>query len=566
MGTPGQPYFAVNGLVADFADGTLWDASGHPIPLRPQAFAVLRCLAERPRSLVTKDEIMAAVWPGIAVTDDSLVQAISDIRRAIGDGGHAVLRTVPRRGYRLVLPDPAAPAERARRARRWPLAAGALPLVVGAAALWWSFARPEKPAASVDGPPFVAMQSFINVTGDEASRRLVTGLKKDLFADLSQSRELQIVLPSSTYVYEDHPPDVVKVDFVFGGAVNHQGDRFRTTASLFDARTGNLLWSERWDRPDDGDLLALQTEISKRIESRLGGGAGVIQEVLRTSAHRKRPDDLTAYELYLLGMEKLELFSRADVAAAIRLLRRAVERGPELARAWVELSLAHDAMADFGADPEANRRAAAEAAARAVEVHHGDGKAHAALATSLRHAGALARAGSEFDTAVVLAPDVADVLTLDAGWSATDGAPERGAEAADRAARLYLTVPTRAAPSLAYGYFMAGRYEAALEMLDRLTADNHTLMAWAMHPAALATLGRSEEAAAWVEKAAAARPDLTIEAIANQPGYGDAERRRLVETMRLAGFPACATPEARAKFEKAVRLPECEPRAGRQLP
>ena len=127
----------------------------------------------------------------------------------------------------------------------------------------------------------------------------------------------------------------------------------------------------------------------------------------------------------------------------------------------------------------------------------------------------------------MLAPDAADVLTLDAGWSATDGAPERGAEAADRAARLYPTIPTWAVPSLAYGYFMAGRYEAALGMVDRLTADNHTLMAWAMHPAALAALGRSGEAAAWVEKAVAARPDLTIEAIANEPGYGDAERRRL---------------------------------------
>ena len=139
---------------------------------------------------------------------------------------------------------------------------------------------------------------------------------------------------------------------MFGGAVRHEGNRFRITASLFDAKTGNLLWSERWDRPDDGDVLALQTEISEQIGSRLGGGAGVIQEVLRMAAHRKRPDDLTAYELYLLGTEKLELFSRADVAEAIRLLRRAVERGPELARAWVELSFAHDAMADFGADPK----------------------------------------------------------------------------------------------------------------------------------------------------------------------------------------------------------------------
>jgi hypothetical protein len=108
---------------------------------------------------------------------------------------------------------------------------------------------------------------------------------------------------------------------------------------------------------------------------------------------------------------------------------------------------------------------------------------------------------------------------------------------------------------------MAGRYEAALGMMERLTPDNHTLMAWAMRPAALAAVGRRGEAAAWVEKAVAARSDLTIEAIANESGYGDVERRRLVETMRLAGFPPCATPEALAELAKPVRLPDCTARA-----
>ena len=79
------PVLVVNGVVADFAEGTVCDAAGTEVPLRAQAFAVLRYLAERPGRVVGKAELMDAVGPGIAVTDDSLVQAIGDIRRALGD-------------------------------------------------------------------------------------------------------------------------------------------------------------------------------------------------------------------------------------------------------------------------------------------------------------------------------------------------------------------------------------------------------------------------------------------------------------------------------------------------
>ena len=82
-----------------------------------------------------------------------------------------------------------------------------------------------------------------------------------------------------------------------------------------------------------------------------------------------------------------------------------------------------------------------------------------------------------------------------------------------------------------------------------------------MHPAALAAAGRREEARDWVAKAVAARPDLSIETMANAPGHGEAERRRFVETMRLAGFPPCPGPEELASAEAPLRLPECGARA-----
>ena len=88
--------FAVNGVIADFGNETLQTKSGSSIALRPQAFAVLRYLAEHVGRLVTKDELMHALWPGLVVTDDSLVQCIHEIRRALHDNDRIVLQTAPK--------------------------------------------------------------------------------------------------------------------------------------------------------------------------------------------------------------------------------------------------------------------------------------------------------------------------------------------------------------------------------------------------------------------------------------------------------------------------------------
>lgn len=101
---------AVGDSVLDLEREVLLDASGGVVELRPQAFQVLRHLALEAGRLVSKDQLLAAVWPDVVVTDDSLVQAIGDVRRALGPRGRDVVRTIPRRGYLLVAhPLPAEP-------------------------------------------------------------------------------------------------------------------------------------------------------------------------------------------------------------------------------------------------------------------------------------------------------------------------------------------------------------------------------------------------------------------------------------------------------------------------
>ncbi len=101
--------FVLNGVTADVSRETLRDQFNRTIAVRHQTFAVLRHLLENADRVITKDELMKAVWNGLTVTDDSLVQCIHEIRAALNDSRQAVVQTVPRRGYRLVLPSNAGP-------------------------------------------------------------------------------------------------------------------------------------------------------------------------------------------------------------------------------------------------------------------------------------------------------------------------------------------------------------------------------------------------------------------------------------------------------------------------
>ncbi len=152
----GGRVLVINGVTVDFGTELLCDRSGNSIPLRTGSFAVLSYLAGHANRLVTKSELMSAIWPNVAVTDDSLVQCIHEIRCALNDEGHTFLVTVVKRGYRLVLPVETeavnaagqGTAVRARQVRTLAaLGTGAMALLAVAAATFWQPLRSAAPGA-----------------------------------------------------------------------------------------------------------------------------------------------------------------------------------------------------------------------------------------------------------------------------------------------------------------------------------------------------------------------------------------------------------------------------------
>ena len=441
---------------------------------------------------------------------------------------------------------------------RW-IAMAALVLALAAGA--WHFA-PRHSSPGLAGRASLAVLPFANIAGDEATGRLADGLTEDIITDLSRYRTMDVIAHSSTEQYKGNAVDVrqvgkdLNVRYVLEGSVQREGDQIRVTAQLIDANTSAHIWSERWDRPSK-EYFALQTDIADQLGNRLGG-AGAIEKAELEAARRSRPENLTAYELYLAGRSEALRMTLLGVKNAIELFERAVAADPRLSRAWGELAVARMTLMDMvGADPAVALPPVRAAAQRAVELDPGDAGAHLALGWALGFQGDLGTSEAEFDTALRLNPGDAEILAGYSAWAVTFGHPERAAEAADHAIRLNPSYPPSQAPSFSYAYFSVGRYEDTLRVLDRLPRQNYLFWSWVLRAASYGALGRAAEAKVALSDALTRFPYVTIEGFTGGPDWSDADRKRLVETMRAAGFPPCAKPYTLAKNPQLVRLPEC---------
>ena len=237
------------------------------VELRPKSFEVLRYLAEHAGRVVTKDEVIKAVWPDVTVTDELLTRCISDVRHALGDEHQRIIKTVPRRGYLFDVPVSSADATADATDEdlpTMPSSRGGLDPGPGAA-----LSLPDKPS--------IAVLPFVSLSADPGQEYFADGVTEDIITGLSKLRSLFVIARTSTLPYKGHVLDLkqvardLAVRFIVEGTVRTAGKSMRTTARLIDTEVGNQVWAERYDRPIE-DLFKVQDEITDF--DRDGSGAG----------------------------------------------------------------------------------------------------------------------------------------------------------------------------------------------------------------------------------------------------------------------------------------------------
>jgi adenylate cyclase len=339
--TPSDKMVSLGAARVDLGAEQVFGPDGRATTLRPQSFAVLRLLIAKVGRLVTKDELQNAVWPGIVVTDDSLVQCIGEIRKALGDDARKLVETVPRRGYRLV-PAPTAARSAAWRESRAAAFGATLVLVALGIGAWQTRGAEEAPSHT----PVVAVLPFDSMAGENETY-LGPGVAEDVISMLARTPDVAVIARGSSFAYGDKPRDVREIgealgaDYVLEGSVRREGDKLRIIAQLEDTETGQHVWADRFDRVGT-DPWALVDEVSGRIIFALAGERGEIKRAQFREAWGKDTTSLGEYDYFLRGLDVyMNAGSPDELARAGAIWEEGLEHYPDSALLKTKLGWRH---------------------------------------------------------------------------------------------------------------------------------------------------------------------------------------------------------------------------------
>ncbi|MDB6042597.1 MAG: hypothetical protein JWM63_1148 [Gammaproteobacteria bacterium] len=349
------------------------------LPLSQLSFELLLALARAAPNLVSFDQLIERVWPGLVVTQETVSQRVKLVRDALADDPHSprYIAGVRGRGYRMValvsvlntLPatgftstQAAPPANvlsrepgiltlpvRHRFARPRLVMAVAAALVVtaafGLAHFWSATQRPasagKRPQAVLVQPPkTIAVLPLVDISPAGHNEYLGDGLAQELSSRLARIPGLRVAARTSAFAFKGGHVDVrtiaqtLGVRHVLEGSVRREGDHLRVTAQLIDATSGYQVWSQSYDRSWQ-DLLVIEDDLARSI---IGTLQVVLSSDLALRVGQPPTAHLAAFDLYLSGMAKLRQPATAgQLDEAEGMFRDAIAIDPRFAPAYAGL-------------------------------------------------------------------------------------------------------------------------------------------------------------------------------------------------------------------------------------
>jgi TolB-like protein len=490
------------------------------VAVEPQVFDLLEFLIRNRDRVVSRDDMLEAVWRGRIVSDATLSSRISAARSAIGDTGEEqrLIRTIARKGLRFVgqVREDSGTNERA----------AARPLV--------------SPAAG----PAIAVLPFTNMSGDPEQDYFADGMVEDIITALSRCSGIIVIARNSSFTYKGRAVDVREVGrelgvaYVLEGSVRRAGSRLRITGQLIDATTGAHLWAERFDG-EASEVFALQDDITERVVAAIEPTL----ELAESERTRALPQsELDAYDLLLRASSLRDTFTADSLKAAIGCLEQALAIDPIYAPAMAAVAYCH-ALRHFQGWADDDYRGNAVALAwRATELAPVDAQVLWMAAFAIWNmADEIAPARELFRRSLAINPNSAMALVL-AGWiEAMAGNQADGRELILRAQRLNPRDPR--------GWFASGamaicavadeNFEDAILWADRALAQNRRFaVALRVLIVALMKTGATSRAAQVAQELLAVEPELTVSGFRSRIPFPVASMAATyAEALRAAGVP-----------------------------
>jgi TolB-like protein/tetratricopeptide (TPR) repeat protein len=282
---------------------------GMPVTLREQSFQVLAALMERPGEIVSREELRRRLWSSDTFVDFevALNSAVSRLRDALGDSAESpsLIETIPKRGYRFVVP--------------------------------------------IAKRPAVAVMPFVDQTADAKDEYFSDGLADELIRVLSRIEGLRVTASSVVFRFKGQRCDArqvgreLGVEAVLEGSVQRSGDRVRITVNLVGVKDGFNLWAQRFDS-NLGDLFGIQDEVCSSV-------AEALHVRLAAQIPEKRPSNIKAYVQYLKGAHLLKKRRPDDVRRAFEYFQEAIRLEPGYAEPYYGAAMFYNVSAAYGALP-----------------------------------------------------------------------------------------------------------------------------------------------------------------------------------------------------------------------
>ena len=447
-----------------------------PISLTPKAFDVLLFLAQNPNRLVTKEELLQAVWGDTFVEEGNLKQYISHLRKALGGNSEdtRLIVTIARKGYQFTedvtvaeaadtakqaaVQAPTAKSSLADTQTIFELPANASvpkapwrwwkPAVVGASALilmgagYMSWRHSRITARAPSEKIMLAVLPFENLTGDPNQEYLADGLTEETISQLGRLNPEQLGVIARTsvmgYKHKDERLDQIgrdlSVQYVLENSLRESGNHMRLTAQLIQVKDQTHLWSQDYDYPAK-DILNIEDAVAKAVAREIRVRLTSKQGAALAQSHQVNPE---AFDAYLQGHYYFERDSDTDTDMAAKYFERATQLDPSYALAWVGLSRARNWQAVTGLIPgEQGHRLARESAERALALNPNLAEAHVQMGRIKRQVDFdWVGADASFRRAVELEPGNPESVRLVASMALIRGRFDDALQLAHRAVDL----------------------------------------------------------------------------------------------------------------------------------
>tara|TARA_R110002167_G_scaffold124556_2_gene304051 strand:- start:105 stop:1718 length:1614 start_codon:yes stop_codon:yes gene_type:complete len=524
-------------------DPTIYELrrQGKTVALEPQVFNVLWHLMQNRDRIVSKDDLIEAVWDGRAVSDTTLSSRIFALRRAVGDTGERqnVIRTIPRRGFRFVADvtcdaedvtprvvmegdDPDFTAEVART-----MVAAALSANPGPAA--WCETQ------QTTSMPTLAILPF-KIASEGLDDYFCDGLTEDVISNLTHFRELRVIASGSSFHFKRRDIPLAEIasklgaDYIVDGSVRRDGERLRVAVQLIEAASGVSLWADRYDRQLE-DIFAVQDAVTRMIVASLGVK---MQSTALSRALRKSPAEMDAYDCLLRARPYTATLNEMMHAEARDLLEKAIELDPNYAEAYALLANVYLAEHRFDANPRADPiERALKMALKAIELDPQSAYAHCWLAIVHFFRKDNGKFEAEAQRALDVNPNDPEILAEVGHYLSFMGEYERGIALSKRAQQLNPLHPGWYHFSFARLHYHQRQYEDVLVDVQRISMPNFY---W-IHILSAAALGQLErpEAAASLAMMKTLKPDISAAAEIGKWNAAPDDFTHIMDGLRKAG-------------------------------